>query len=414
MNDTRTIAQHGRRISANILLLGTVSFLNDTSSEMIMPILPMLITSLGGTGLVVGIVGGLRDSISSILKVLCGYWSDRTGRRKPFVSSGYLTSAVFKLLLSLSRAWQSVLVFAGLERVGKGLRTAPRDALIADSMPEERGKAFGVHRTLDTCGAILGSVAVFILFWFFELTFKSIILLASFIAFLSLIPIHFVVDKKRRRQEATFRVSMRKIPKPLILFILISSTFALANFSYMFFILRARETVLATVGAGRLSTGVVLLLYVLFNLFYALFAIPVGILSDRLGRREVILLGYLLFSLTCLGFAFSSSLLAFILLFALYGIVYALVDGNQRAYAADLSAEDLRTTYLGTFHTATGLAALPASLIAGYLWQSIGSETAFVYGSTVGLLSAFLFMVFRKHFRYYGGNLRETEVTGLN
>ena len=147
-----------KKFSSNILLLGIVSFINDLSSEMIMPILPMFITSLGGSSIIVGFIGGLRDSISSILKVFAGHWSDKSGRRKIFVSSGYLTSAFFKLLLSFSRIWLHVLFFASLERIGKGLRTAPRDAIIADSMPEQRGKGFGIHRAMDTSGAVLGSI----------------------------------------------------------------------------------------------------------------------------------------------------------------------------------------------------------------------------------------------------------------
>ena len=139
-----------KEISANILLLGIISFLNDLSSEMIMPILPMFITALGGTGLIIGLIGGLRDSISSILKVFAGYWSDKSGKRKIFVSSGYLISAFFKLFLAFSKIWQHILIFASLERIGKGLRTAPRDAIIADSMPQKRGKGFGIHRAMDT------------------------------------------------------------------------------------------------------------------------------------------------------------------------------------------------------------------------------------------------------------------------
>ncbi|MBE0477899.1 MFS transporter, partial [Candidatus Aerophobetes bacterium] len=175
-----------RGISANILLLGLVSFLNDLSSEMIMPILPMFITALGGGGLVIGLIGGLSDSVASILKVFAGFWSDKTGKRKIFISSGYLTSSFFKLFLAFSQIWQHVLVFTGLERVGKGLRTAPRDAILADSMCGKRGRGFGIHRTMDTCGAIGGSVVVFLLFWFLAFDFKLIIFIAAIIAFFSL------------------------------------------------------------------------------------------------------------------------------------------------------------------------------------------------------------------------------------
>jgi len=375
-------------ISPNILLLGIVSFLNDLSSEMIMPILPMFVKALGGT-LAVGLVGGLRDSISSIMKVFCGYWADKTGRRKIFVYSGYLTSAFLKLLLALSKTCRHAVIFAALERVGKGLRAASRDAIIADSMATEIGKGFGVHRALDTSGAILGSIVVFLLFWFFGFGFRLIILVAGVIAFVSLVPLRFVEEGKKEPQDITLRVSLKNFPKSLKLFILISAIFALANFSYMFFIIRAQEFFTA-----RLSIGVPILLYVLFNIFYAGFAIPLGTVSDKIGGGKVIIFGYLLFSLTSFGFAFLASLPVFIVLFALYGISYAAIDGNQRAFVSDLSPQQLKATALGTFHTTIGLMALPASLIAGLLWQNIGPNATFIYGGTLGFTSVFLFFVF--------------------
>lgn len=382
-----------RTISANILLLGIVSFLNDLSSEMIIPILPMFIAALGGAGLAVGLIGGLRDSISSILKVLCGYWSDRAGKRKVFVSSGYLTSAIFKLLLTWSSIWQHVLVFAGLERIGKGLRTAPRDAIISDSMPHKRGRGFGIHRTLDTSGAIAGSVLVFVLFWFSEFNFKSIILIAAGVAFLSLIPLYRVEERPKEPQETALRISLVNLPRSLKLFIIVSSIFSLANFSYMFFILRAKDYFTAIGGPVKSSVGMPILLYVLFNIFYAIFSIPFGLLSDKIGRERVIAGGYFLFSLTSLGFALFNSPIAFAILFALYGMVHAIVDGNQRALVSDLSSPDLRATALGTYHTSIGLAALPASLIAGSLWQ-IKPSMAFIYGASMSIVSVILFLVF--------------------
>jgi MFS family permease len=381
-------------VSANVFLLGIVSFLNDLSSEMIMPILPMFVTALGGAGLAVGLVGGFRDSISSILKVFCGYWSDRTGKRKIFVSSGYLTSSLFKFLLALSKTCQHVVIFAALERLGKGLRTAARDAIIAESMAKERGKGFGIHRAFDTSGAILGSIVVFLLFWFFGFSFKLIILIAGVVAFASLIPLRFVNEGKTEPRDITLKIGLKNLPTSLKLFILISGIFALGNFSYMFFIIRAQQFF-----PGKLPIAAVpILLYVLFNIFYAGFAVPLGALSDKLGREKVIILGYLLFSLTSLGFAFLTSLLAFIVLFALYGITYAAVDGNQRAFVSDLSSRQLNATALGTFHTTIGLMALPASLIAGFLWQNIAPEITFIYGSIPGFISVLLFIAFGNYF----------------
>lgn len=381
-------------ISANVFLLGIVSFLNDLSSKMIVPILPMFITALGGAGLAVGLVGGARDSISSILKVFSGYWSDRTGKRKIFISSGYLTSAVFKLFLALSKTCRHAVIFAALERVGKGLRTAARDAIIAESMATERGKGFGIHRALDTSGAILGSIVVFLLFWFFGFSFKRIILIAGVAAFASLIPLHFVEERKTEPRDITLKIGLKNLPKSLKLFILISAIFALGNFSYMFFIIRAQQFF-----PGKLPIAAVpLLLYVLFNIFYAALAIPLGIVSDKVGKGKVIIFGYLLFSLTSLGFAFLTSLPAFIVLFALYGITYAAVDGNQRAFVSDLSSQQLKATALGTFHTTIGLMALPASLIAGFLWQNIAPEITFIYGSIPGFISVLLFIAFGNYF----------------
>ncbi|MCP8311080.1 MAG: MFS transporter [Candidatus Methylarchaceae archaeon HK01M] len=382
-----------RGISANVLLLGTVSFLNDLSSEMIMPILPIFITALGGGGLIVGLVGGLRDSVTSILNVLAGYSSDKIGRRKVFLTSGYLTSAVLKLLLSFSIVWQHILVFTSFERVGKGLRTAPRDAMIADSMPKEKGKGFGIHRALDTSGAILGSVAVFILFWFLRFEFNLIIFVAAIFAFVSLIPLYLVKERRGKLRDVTLKVGLKELPKPLKLFIFIAGVFSLSNFSYMFFILKAQEAFV-----GRFSVGVPILLYVLFNISYAVLAAPFGILSDKLGKGKVILVGYLLFSLTSLGFAFFDSLIAFIILFFLYGMVYGIIDGNQRAFVSDLVSEELRATALGTFHTMIGLITLPASLIAGFLFE-ISPSVTFIFGSVTSLISVILLLVFKNYFK---------------
>jgi len=364
---------------------------------MIMPILPMFITSLGGVGLIVGLVGGVRDSISSILKVFCGYFSDKTGKRKIFIFSGYLTSAFFKLLLALSGTCRAVVVFAGLERIGKGLRTAARDAIIAESMATQKGKGFGIHRAMDSAGAILGSIVVFLLFWFFGLGFKLIILIAGVIAFASLIPLHFVKERERKPQNITLKIGLRNLPESLKLFILIAGIFDLARFNYMFFVLRAQQAF-----TGKLSIGVPILLYVLFNIFYALFAVPFGVLSDRIGRGRVIVLGYILFSLTCLGFAFLNSLPAFVILFALYGVMRAIIDGNQRAFVSDLSPDRLKATALGTFHTVIGLVELPASLIAGFLWQYISPGAAFIYGSVVGIIPVVLLIALRSHFEVPG------------
>jgi MFS family permease len=392
-------SRHLEGVSRNILLLGIVSFLNDLSSEMIFPILPLFITTLGGAGLIVGLIGGLQDSISSILKVLSGYWSDRTGKRRIFVFGGYLTSASFKLLLAFSRIWQHILLFSGFERVGKGLRTAPRDAIIADSMPEARGEGFGIHRAFDTLGAIFGGLTALLLYWYLDFGFTSIIFIAAVIAFISLSPLHFVKEGKREPQTISLQISLKRLPRPLKLFIMVASLFALANFTYMFFILKATAAFTPLIPEKE-SFALAILLYVLSSTFYALLAIPFGTLSDRIGKRRVLIAGYLLFSATCFGFAFCDSLSAFLVLFPLYGMVYAMVDGNQRAFISDLSTADLRATALGTFHTLIGIMTLPASLIAGVLWTILPTHhLTFLFGSLVSLIAVLLFLALGTYFR---------------
>jgi len=373
-----------RGVGINVILLGVVSFLTDTSSEMMLPILPMFITALGGTALIVGLIGGLGDSLSSVLQVFSGHWSDNYGKRKPFVLSGYTVSAISKLFLPLCTIWGHVLILRPLDKVGKGLRTAPRDAIIAGSCESEvRGKAFGIHRTMDTGGAVLGSAMAFILFWFLSFGFRPILVVSAVIAFFALAPLYPLKEEERKPCRLPLRIGLRELPRDLRLFLFVATVFALGNFTYMFFILRAQE-IFVQMFAERVAFAMPILLYVMFNVVYTIFSIPSGILSDKIGGKNVLLLGYLLFGLTCLGFALADSLLWFAVLFCFYGLFYALVNGNQRAFASNLVPEELRGTALGTFHTFIGLATLPASLIAGALWL-IDPSMTFVYGAILGI-----------------------------
>jgi MFS family permease len=377
----------------NVILLSVVSFLNDLSSEMIMPILPMFLQSLGASGQLIGLVGGLRDSFSSILKVACGYWSDKTGKRKVFVYWGYAVSTVFKLLLAFSKMWPSAVVFASLERTGKGLRTAARDAIIADSATAKRGKGFGIHRGLDTIGAVLGSATAFVLLWFGGFQFPAIIFIAGIIGIASLPPLRFVREPEIQKQNVRLKIGLATLPRPLKLFILVAGIFALGNFSYMFFVMRTQHLF-----TGRLSTAAPVLLYVLFNIFYSALAIPLGSLSDKIGRQAVIIFGFGLFAVVSFGFAFCNSLWLFVVLFSLYGVVFAAVDGTERAFVSDLAGTGFKATALGTFHTVTGLVAFPASLAAGFLWEHISPVATFIFGSAAALVAVIVFVAFHRSF----------------
>jgi MFS family permease len=379
-----TLMKKRSRLSPNIILLGIVSFLTDVSSETILPILPFLIVALGGTGLAVGLVGGLEGSISSILKVFSGYISDKLGKRKALVATGYFTSSISKLVLPISTTVSHVFVLRSGDRVGKGIRTAPRDALIADySVQEHRGRAFGFHRAMDSAGAILGSFLALILFWFLALNFQSVILIGAMIAFSALIPLVFVTEPQREQKPVNLKISLKGLPSSFRGFILVASVFALGNFTYMFFILRVQSFF-----DGRISFAMPILLYAWFNIVYTAFSIPVGILSDKIGRKRVLVFGYSLFGVTCMGFIISNTLSYMVLFFAVYGITNAIVEGTQRAFSADLAPAGLRGTGLGTFHTAIGLASLPGGILAGILWNSFGPEIMFLYGAVLGFIAA--------------------------
>ena len=377
----------------NVLLLGFVSFLNDISSEIIQPILPLFIAQLGGGSMAVGLIGGVSDGLPSILKVLSGCWSDRMGKRKPLVVAGYALSAVGKIFLPFASVWQQVFFLKTVERSGKGVRSAPRDAMISESTDDEhKGRGFGLHRAMDSAGAVVGSLLAYLL-WQGGYSYPSILMLAGILSVAALIPFCRVKESYRAPDccMSSIRPNLSSLPPELKRFLFIACLFALGNFSYMFFILRAQDHF-----TGSMAVAAPLLLYLLFNLVYALLALPVGIWSDRVGRRRVLFLGYSLFALTAIGFAAISTIWGLIALFALYGLVYALVDGSERAFIFDLCPAGLRGSSLGIYYGAVGVASIISSLLAGTLWSIWGAEASFLYGAAAAALAAVGLMVMMK------------------
>lgn len=379
------------QISRTVFLLGIVSLLNDLAAELIMAVLPIFLVGLGSAGWVVGLIGGLEDATKSLLSLVFGSLADRVGRKKPLVFLGYLLPAVFRVALPFSTHWVMALAFRVLDRVGKGMRTAPRDALIADAVIEAtRGANFGFHRAMDTAGALLGSAFAFVFFWWLGLPVPGIILVGGLVSLASLIPLSFVTEVISAPQRKKLFDGLRELPKAFYLNLLGMTVFTLANFSYMFFLLKVNAAY-----TDKLAVGLPIAMYVLYNFTYTLCALPAGMLSDKIGRRAVLLMGYLLFGMTSLGFAFAQSIEFFVPLFALYGIAYAFIESNQRAFAADLAPPERRGTALGLFHMCIGIGALLGSSIAGVLWGGPGSThmLTFFYGAALSGLSVALLVI---------------------
>jgi len=379
-------------ISKNVFVLGLVSFFNDVASEMIYPIVPIFLTSvLGAPVAIVGLIEGIAESTASILKVVSGWLSDKFQKRKPFVVAGYSFSAISKILLSLAFSWPFVLIARFIDRFGKGTRTSARDALIAESSENSvRGRSFGFHRALDTLGAVVGPLIALLAIHFLDNNFRLIFFLAFIPACIGILLLLFFV--KERKKEANLspaiNLSWRNLDPSFKIFLLISFVFALGNSSDAFLILRAQNL--------GLSVILVVALYVLFNFTYAIFSMPAGIISDKVGPKKVLLTGFLLFSAVYLFFGLTHSSLFLWLLFPFYGMYMALTEGVGKAYISNLVPQEKTGTAFGVYQTTIGLCTFFASLIAGLLWTYIGVSAPFIFGSLMAVISAFLFVVLEK------------------
>lgn len=376
-------------ITRNVVVVGLVSLFTDISSEMISPILPLFLMNVLGAGAAtVGLIEGLGEATASLLKMISGWISDRMGRRKPLMLIGYGLSDLTKPLLALAAAWPQVLAIRFADRFGKGVRGAPRDALIADSAPPAvRGKAFGFHRAMDTVGAAIGPLIAFGVLSLSANNYRVAFVVASIPGMLAVLILTLALREggPAGRQGAPVRLGFASLGRDYLVFTGVATLFALGNSSDAFLILRAQDL--------GLATALVPLAYFGFNLVYALLAIPLGSLSDRIGRRRVITVGYLVFAGVYLGFALAGHAWPVWPLFAAYGAYYALTEGVQRAYVTDLVPAEQRGAALGTFNAATGAAMLPASLIGGLLWQEVAPAATFCYGAAFAAMAALLFWI---------------------
>ncbi len=377
----------------NVFWLGLTSLFTDISSEMVYPLVPIFMTTiLGAPVSFVGLVEGIAESTASILKVFSGWLSDKLGSRKKLTVTGYALSVIGRPILFIATAGWQVLAYRVIDRTGKGVRTAPRDALIADSSDcNNYGKSFGFHRTMDTVGAMLGPALAFILLPVFAAHssskgYRELFALAIIPGAIGLIILMALVREKRsgKPTEAP-KLSLKPFDRRFKLFLLVVLVFTLGNSSDAFLILRARNAGLAVV--------LIPLAYLMFNTVNALLATPAGIVSDRLGRFWVMALGFANFIVVYIGFALAGQQIVIWLMFALYGVYYAFTESIFKAYTADLVPENLRGTAYGLLNMTMGIALLPASLVAGWLWTNVGVKAPFFYGAGMAALALFLLLV---------------------
>jgi len=388
------------KIPRNVWVVTITSFLTDVSSEMLVNLLPLFLTNVLGVGTaVVGLIEGVAETTASLLKVYSGALSDRLGKRKRLAVIGYGLSAFSKPFLYFANSWGMVLAVRFTDRVGKGVRTAPRDALLADSIePERRGLVFGLHRAGDTAGAFIGLAIAALIIWLTQAgsaqlsreTFQ-IVVIASVIPGLLAVLILALGARETASQSTPDRkneLSLVTLNRHFLAFLGVVVMFTLGNSSDAFIILRAQERGLSVLQVmGMLLT---------FNAVYTILSTPAGALSDQIGRRKVLLAGWMVYGLVYLGFARAQTGWQVWLIYAFYGMYYALTEGTARAMVADLVPQVQRGRAYGLFHGAIGLAAFPASLIAGLLWQGVGGwsgfgpQAPFYFGATLALLAGVL------------------------
>jgi MFS family permease len=382
MNERKEILGFPR----NVFVLGLVSLFMDVSSEMIYPLIPLYLNNVLHTSKTsIGLIEGIAESTASILKVFSGWLSDRLGRRKALIFWGYGISVFSRPILATATSWMHVLVYRFTDRIGKGVRTAPRDAIIADSTKKEiLGKAFGFHRSMDTVGAMIGPAIAFLFLGIFHGSLQSVFWISIVPGVFAILTIAFFVrDVKGSRGAEKPKISLKGLDSRFRMFLLVVAVFTLGKTSDAFLVLRAQDL--------GIPIGLIPMLYLVFNLVTASLSTPAGILADRLGKRRVILGSYFLFSLTFAGFAFATTALHAWVLFGIYGLFVAVNEGVQRAYVATIINPEIKATGYGIYHTVTGLAALPSGIIGGALWQNIGPEALFFYGAAMALLSCVLF-----------------------
>jgi MFS family permease len=394
-----TTLENIKKLPSNVWAVGFTSFFMDISSEMVINVLPLFLSNvLGVQTSIIGLIEGIAEATSSVLKLFSGWLSDKLGGRKWIAVFGYGLSAIAKPFFYIASSWELIAGVRWADRIGKGIRTAPRDALVADSVTKEtRGLAFGFHRAMDTAGAMVGLIIAAVVVWMAQAnnldlsksTFQTIVLISLAPAFLGVLSLAIgAQDVKVSDHRALPKFSLKSMGKPFSIFLIIVSVFTLGNSSDAFLVLRAQNLGISVIG--------ILMMLAVFNLIYALVSTPAGSLSDRVGRRRLIVGGWLVYAAIYYGFALAQQGWQIWFLYVVYGFYYGMAYGTANAMVADLVPEDLRGTAYGTYNAIIGILAFPSSLIAGLLWQGAGSwsgfgpSAPFLFGGSLALIAALM------------------------
>lgn len=375
-------------LERNVFYTGLTSFFTDTSIKMIYSVMPLFLLSLGASKTSISLIEGIAESTASLFKAFSGYWSDKIGKNKPFMLIGYGITAMVTPLYVLVGLPVHVLFLRFFERIGKGLRAAPRDSLISGSVSKnDTGRNFGFHKAMDNSGAIVGPLAAFLLLYFFPLSYTNIFLFATIPAILGVATIVvFIKEAKSTKKDDAKKFQFNQLPKKFYFFLFIIFVFTLGNSADALLLVKTAET--------GIEKSYVPFVYMIFNMVSVFLAIPIGKLSDKIGREKLIIAGFIVYALVYYFFGRFNSLGIFIVLFMFYGLYSALVDGSQKSLISDIVSKDLKGTGFGLYHAVLGITLLPASLIAGILYDKVNANAPFYFGAVMAGIAAVLMVGF--------------------
>lgn len=376
-------------LDKNVFFVGLTSFFTDTSVKMIYSVMPLFLLSIGASKASIGLIEGIAESTASLLKAFSGYWSDKIGKNKPFLIIGYGITALVTPLYALAKIPVHVLFLRFFERIGKGVRVAPRDSLISGSVQkDEIGKSFGFHKAMDNSGAIIGPLLAAFLLIIFPFNYANIFLLATIPAIMGVLTIVFFIKeaKSEKKEKNTTKISLKQLPKKFYFFLTIIFVFTLGNSSVSLLLVKTAET--------GINESYIPFMFMITAIVSVFFAMPIGKLSDRIGREKLIIIGFFVYVVVYYLFGRFNNISIFIFSFALYGFFLALTEGTQKAMISDIVSKNLIGTAYGIYSAVLGIALLPASLIAGLLYDKVNSNAPFYFGSIMALLATFLMLAF--------------------